>query len=232
MSITMYDAIPELIGRIPAKPQAVAGYVNGRYAWSASDWARFPGAEHLTISVNSQGNARALDIEAGDAAPEDAPGWLLHHADHSHGLPVLYCSASAVASVLAALTTHGIGRGSVLIWSAHYGKGKHICGPKTCGFPQADGTQHTDTAGPGGSDLDESLLSDRFFAKPPPPPHGKANFHGSYDLATGHWTIIPDKGAVVFDHIDRWASAELQVNVRTGHWRVRNIPWNSPPLGH
>jgi peptidoglycan hydrolase-like protein with peptidoglycan-binding domain len=61
--------------------------------------------------------------------------------------------------------------GSVRLWTAHYGQGKHICGPKTCGeLPvDADGTQWTSTfQGAGGADIDASLLNDNFFGAPAP----------------------------------------------------------------
>lgn len=227
--ITMFDCIPELIGNVPGGAEAVAGYVNGRYAWTQAEWDRFPKAHKVTISINASTRARMLDVEQLDATPDEAPGWYLHHADHTGGLPIIYCAAGTSAAVLDAMARAGIARSKFLLLSAHVGRGEHVCGPHTCGYPQADGTQWTWTVD--GRDLDQSILSDRFFVTPPPRPRGRANFHGYYDLATGHWVIIPDKGDVVFDHVDRQASAELQINVRTGHWRVRAIPWNSPPLG-
>src|SRR5581483_9437847 len=136
MTLTMYDCIPSDIPHIPDSPEAVGGYVNGLFAWSTADWDRFPHAHHLTISVNAQTRARCLDVETGDATPQQAPAWLLSHADRSSGLPVIYCDASTLTAVLDAMNAARISRTSYLLWSAHY-RNEHICGPKTCGFPQA-----------------------------------------------------------------------------------------------
>jgi hypothetical protein len=58
----------------------------------------------------------------------------------------------------------GISRAEVRLWSAHYGQGKHICGPGTCGLTRhaCDGTQWTDAAL--GRSLDESILLSDFFS--------------------------------------------------------------------
>jgi hypothetical protein len=87
--------------------------------------------------------------------------------------PVVYASASLMPVVLADLLVAGVHRPQVRLLSAHYGEGKHICGPATCGFPgvpACDGTQWTDTAhGANGTTIDESVLLPGFFTKPPPP---------------------------------------------------------------
>lgn len=231
MTLTMYDAVPEEIPNIPANPQAVGGYVDGFYVWSSADWDRFPHAHHLTIAAHPSSRARCLDVEAGDATPAQAPGWYVHLADHTHGKPVLYCSASIISQVTGAMAGAGVGRSGYLIWSAHYGQGAHVCGPRTCGYPQADGTQWNDTVN--GRSCDVSQLPDSFFTTPPPPrPAGIARFAGSYDLAKGHWNVHGTEGHVSqWDHIDRWASVEIQINQRTGQWRSRPLPFNAAPLG-
>jgi hypothetical protein len=72
-------------------------------------------------------------------------------------------------SVLAVLSSAGIPRASVRLWTAHYSGQAHICGPRTCealSIP-ADGTQWTSSAM--GRVLDQSLLLDSFFGTPPAP---------------------------------------------------------------
>lgn len=234
-TLTMYDAIPEEIPNIlaaNAHPEAVAGYVDLRFAWSQADWDRFPGARHLTIAASSSSRARCLDREPGDAPASAVPGWYRDHADHSHGLPWVYASASAVEEIIQVMTAAGISRSSYYIWSAHYTHRAHICGPGTCGFPQADGTQWDDTVD--GRSCDISLLSANMF-EAPPRPHpratGVARAELSLNLATGHWHVSGTPGTDV--HLgpdDTWASAELQINERTGHWRVKGLPFNAPPL--
>jgi hypothetical protein len=91
-------------GNIPASTQIVGGYVNGQYAWKASDWARFPLSHHVTISVMANGPtpeftiADVLDVETGDAAPQDAPGWC-QRMRFIHVNPTVYCNASTWPAV-------------------------------------------------------------------------------------------------------------------------------------
>jgi hypothetical protein len=85
---TMYDGISA--ESLPPKALAVAGYVNGRYAWAPADWARFPAAAKVRIDVTGAAPAEAsvVDVERYDATPAGA----VHHraycfpAEHGHGL--------------------------------------------------------------------------------------------------------------------------------------------------
>ena len=77
--------------------------------------------------------------------------------------------------------------------------GKHICGPSSCGYPAADGTQWTDSA-PGlhGSWIDESLLLPSFFPappKPPPPPPPPKPAH--FTLSGDGMFILPAGGETI-----------------------------------
>jgi hypothetical protein len=67
------------------------------------------------------------------------------------GLPWGYTSASNMSSLI---RTAGSRR--YVRWGAHYGFGPHICGPRTCGFPQVDWTQWDDH-GADGSNIDRSM---------------------------------------------------------------------------
>lgn len=96
--ITMYDAATA--ANIPTNAPVVAGYINGRYKWSAADWARFPGAQHVPIQIYIPGvpvidDGLVLDIEASDvqrAIQEGAPQRFIDMRK-SHGIrPCLYTS--------------------------------------------------------------------------------------------------------------------------------------------
>jgi hypothetical protein len=160
--IQMYDSIQS---NIPSNAEAVAGYTGGHWPTFTTFQREFPQLDKagrvLSIAVTASAWGRCLDIENGDAVPSQAPGWLKTKADRTHGLPVLYTSASEVSAVVGACQGAGIQRNEYLIWSAHYGF-KHVCSPSGCGYPQADGTQFNDLAL--GRNLDESLLNDNFFA--------------------------------------------------------------------
>ncbi len=103
---TLYDSVTAF--NIPADAQMVAGYVDGRYAWSASDWARFPGAVKVRIACFAWTNdGHVLDVETGDATPAQAPGWV--QMRRAAGVdPTVYCSTSWWPSVRSAFVAQGV----------------------------------------------------------------------------------------------------------------------------
>jgi len=169
MTLTLYDTIQN--GQFPAGAAAYAGYVDGgigdqpNYAHVVN---AFPGAHHLSIALFPGHDADALDVEAGAARPSDIPGWHARQVKRGIARPVIYASAFTMnEDVLPVLSSAGIARSSVRLWSAHY-DGEHICGPRpSCGALRvnADGTQWTSSAF--GRVLDQSLLLDSFFTASP-----------------------------------------------------------------
>ena len=162
MTLRMYDSID--VAHLPPGADAYAGYVNG--AWQTFPALRrlFAQLHLLSIAVSTSADADCLDIENGDATNAAAPAWVKRQMRRGEPRPCLYTSAGNVAALIATVEGAGIARSQFRLWSAHYGEGKHICGPGACGFPAADGTQWTDTApGRNGSEIDESLLKDGFF---------------------------------------------------------------------
>lgn len=109
MTRTMYDSVSA--ASIPADATMVAGYLNGAYAWSSEDWARFPHAVHVTVTVNTSAAADVLDVENGDASPAEAPGWIATHPGGS-----IYCDSSTWPAVKAAFG----GRPLPPFWIADY----------------------------------------------------------------------------------------------------------------
>ena len=163
----MFDSVD--LSQIPANPQAVAAYTDGEFANAAEASRRFPNAHLLTIAVSAAHDAMALDIETGDARPEDAPAWFARQKTRGVTRPCLYASAFVMdTEVLPALKTAGISPASVRIWTAHYTGVAHRCSPTSCRElgVTADATQFTDQAL--GRDLDESLLAADFFGAPVP----------------------------------------------------------------
>ena len=88
----MYDSVNA--GAIPADAVMVAGYVDGLFKWSTVDWSRFPHAVKVQIAVFASTNSgQVLDVEDGNAAPTQAPGWVLKR--RAAGVdPTVYCSMS------------------------------------------------------------------------------------------------------------------------------------------
>ncbi len=175
--IIMYDSISAQnlpIEHLPVSGDAYAGYVGGFWPDYSQVKARFPHARVLSIAISSGEDAECLDIENGDASPADAPAWVKRQHTRGEARPCLYASVAVIPAVLEDLHAARIAWPSVRLWSAHYGAGRHICGPHSCnwpGVPALDGTQWTNTAaGEHGSLVDESLLLPDFFGTPPKPP--------------------------------------------------------------
>jgi hypothetical protein len=169
--ITMFDAISDT--QFPPDAAAYAAYVDGdladqpNYSYIVS---AFPKARHLSITLFPDKDADALDVESGAAMAADIPAWFARQRARGIARPVIYAGAYAMATAVVPVVQSLPGaRSSVRLWSAHYGAGEHICGPKSCGETSIDmdGTQWTENAM--GRDLDQSLLLENFFAPPAPP---------------------------------------------------------------
>lgn len=155
--IAMYDSTS--VAAEPDGALAYAGYFNGTYENLAELRARFPNATIVSITPDGAHGAMYIDVEPYDAVPADVPAFI------KAGGSGFYCSASSVQACIDACSAAGIPRDSYRIWSAHW-IGQHICGPASCGYPAADGTQYLSTAG-----WDESAVaSPQFFELPEPPP--------------------------------------------------------------
>ena len=167
MTITMFDSIsPSAIPSLASTSHdAVAGYVDGRWADFAELERRFPKDHHLSIAVTSADNADCLDIETGDAVAWQAPGWV--RRQHARGVarPVLYANLSTMPSVISALNDAGLSRQSYRLWAAHYTYDLAVANKELeQGY---DAVQWTDKAQ--GRDLDESVCKDSFFQQVAPP---------------------------------------------------------------
>ena len=105
--------------RIPSGTPVVAGYVDGRFRWSAADWARHAGSRIVRIATSpTSGGAHVLDVERGDALPSQIPAWLRITASVDV-TPTVYCSASLRADCEAAVSQAGLP--VPLFWLAEWG---------------------------------------------------------------------------------------------------------------
>lgn len=147
------------------------GYFDGTYANLTEIRRRFPKAVVLSITPFGTEGARCVDIEPGDCRPSDAPAFfrnLVHGGDGmgqgDQGKPMFYCSAGDSQAVINALANSGVSRTEYDLFSAHW-IGYHICGPHTCGYPQADATQYASN-----NDFDSDVFYAYCFETVPNPP--------------------------------------------------------------
>lgn len=161
---TMYDSID--VRAIPRTAKAAAGYVDGHWPtfYQLRKW--LPRAQLLSIAVFAKDGADALDIEQGNATPEQAPGWVKNQIKAGKKKPCVYASVSEMVRVLKILEASGIPRESVRVITAHYTGKPHLCTAKCWpGFPaKADATQWRDSKlDPLHRNLDTTLLRRGFF---------------------------------------------------------------------
>jgi hypothetical protein len=152
---------------LPAGADAYLGYVDGAWPDFLAEVAKFPGAAHVIgMAVFPRDDAEGCDREPGDLAVGDIAAWVKRQIARGVWRPIVYASASNMDACMQALRAAGIARSAVRLLSAHYGAGKHICGPHSCGAVTVDmdGTQWRDDAvGVNGALVDESALLANFF---------------------------------------------------------------------
>jgi hypothetical protein len=154
--IVMYDSITP--DTVPPNPQAVAGYVGGSWP-DYNDLVRiFPHAYHLSIAVNAGEDAACLDVETGDASPDQAPAWIERQLARGVWRPCIYANRSVWDGGMYGSLQHYGAR--IRRWVAEWTYQAHI----PVGY---DACQWTDRAW--GRNLDESLCWDTFFQGAHPP---------------------------------------------------------------
>ena len=103
-------------GLIPPEAAAILIYGDGDTKWTPAEIARFPHARRRTISVlNNPKIAAVLDVELGDAAPADAPGFLAYRREHYGDDGAIYCNRATLPKVQAELA---LLHGDYRIWLA------------------------------------------------------------------------------------------------------------------
>lgn len=114
----MYDSTAA--ADIPRDAAIVAGYLPpSRYAWSAADWARFPSAVKVRIVIFATVNdGHVLDVEQGDARPDEVPGWVQMRRRAGLATPTVYCSLSIWQACRDACARAGVPE--PLWWIARY----------------------------------------------------------------------------------------------------------------
>jgi hypothetical protein len=153
--ITMYDSVD--VAQIPPNPEAVAGYVGGNWPTFNTLKQQFPKAKKLSIAVNAREDADCLDVEVGDATPNEVPQWVTRQWARGIRRPCIYANLSTMGDVVLRMQANGINRKHIRLWVAHYTNIAHI---PPSGY-NYDGCQWTSRAH--GRNLDCSLLREDFF---------------------------------------------------------------------
>lgn len=135
---TMYDGISVLAPGIAAafpEVEMIARYLNGGYAWGEAQIGLFPAAEHVTISVTAAANeGDVLDVESGDATPDQTAGWIAMRKASGLYRPTIYCSRSVIPAVRIGTGPFILGK-DYDIWVADYtGTAHQVTAP---GLPAA-----------------------------------------------------------------------------------------------
>jgi hypothetical protein len=113
----MYDSTTA--GDCPADGDLYAGYVDGEWADYAAMVEAFPGKVHVRIAVNAFGPvADVLDVESGDATPQQCAGWRGRMRAASKPLSTYYCNRSNADAVAANLQAAGVSTDEAALWLA------------------------------------------------------------------------------------------------------------------
>ena len=111
-----YDSTtPEVI---PKDAQVVAGYAGGSWHTYPYIQANFPHAYRIEIAVNAGEKGHCLDVENGDATPDEAPGWIKEMEAEGIHRPMLYASAWTWGQIIPLLTKARVGRFHYRRWVA------------------------------------------------------------------------------------------------------------------
>ncbi|MGH9072319.1 MAG: hypothetical protein ACRDX8_14435 [Acidimicrobiales bacterium] len=145
----MYDTVGGSVDAIAPDAPAVAGYVDGAYAWTSSEWARFTTHRRLHISVLANADSDTFDSETGNASPTQVA--QAARVRELKGLrSVIYCNMSAYANQLQECQGAGVARSAWDWWAARWGQGDAIP-------PDAVGVQFASSSSP---NVDTSNMDD------------------------------------------------------------------------
>jgi hypothetical protein len=137
----MYDSVD--VDEIPPTAEAVLGYTGGTWPTYHELEHRFPNARVVSIAIAADEDADLLDVEIGDATPEQSADWYArqqHRRKTDPGFYNLerngvYAAVSQLVEVIGHMRGSGHKDSAWIPMSAHTGEGKHLCGPHSCRYP-------------------------------------------------------------------------------------------------
>ena len=181
--IKMYDSInlPAVRRVASTHNDAVAGYVDGRWPDFHAMAAAFPNDHHLSIATNPARDADCLDVEAGDATPDQAPEWAIRQHRRGVWRPVIYANAATYPKIEEAFRKAGLPGVFIRRWVADWNGQADI--PQ--GFDGHQFTNHAD-----GLSVDESVLLDDFFGAKHHLARVRLHLDAQVDLRDLGWSIV------------------------------------------
>jgi hypothetical protein len=85
---------------IPPVARLVAGYGDGAYEWSGAEWRLLhPDADAIVIATTAANYGDVLDVESGDARPEEAAGWIAMRKQAGLAIPTIYVERLNIPAV-------------------------------------------------------------------------------------------------------------------------------------
>lgn len=196
---------------IPDTVDGVAGYIDGLYRTYSDLVARYPGKVHVAIAVQANTNGGdVLDVETGDATPDQAPGWVRMRRAAGR-VPAVYCSLAIWDACKAAFRSQGVA--DPLWWVAAYpGPGIGVM------IPGAAAHQYED-AGP----YDLSICDDVWRSvltggSSPQPRHGGSDDVTVIQTTDGHNYLVSDSWTEPLDPTMTWN------DVASGANHIANVP--------
>jgi hypothetical protein len=143
----LYDSVN--IDHLPKDGDVYAGYVAGNWPTYVPLMTKFPHKRVVSIAVQANQDAQVLDIEQGDATPDQAPEWVNRQRKLGRGRPTIYCSRSLYPEVVAALQKAHVAMPD--FWIADWTGTPHS-------IPGAVAVQYLSNA-----DFDETCITDEWW---------------------------------------------------------------------
>lgn len=215
---TMYDAVnASNIARLVPNAEIVAGYVDGHYAWTKADWALFPGAELVTITVFGQAGAHVGDCEAGNMNPTQVADWAMNEIKAGRR-PTIYMSASLWQDVKSALASINVAISAVDFWVADYDNVPEV--PAGAVAKQYQSTPAYDIS-----------ITDDGWPRPapsPPPPVPQPNvIQGDDDPVPAPTVEVDNNQRHIYAQNTNGTVTHWWQNIGTTQWNVETLP--APP---
>lgn len=198
----MYDGINSDVPAIrKLKPAMVAGYLDGRYAWSTADWENWPARTvKVRIVINPLNNAGdVIDCETGDATPAQAAAWVNKRRASGYYRPTIYCNKDTIHAVRASTGSLILGK-DYDIWVADWTYAIHQVTAPGPGNPVTlPATQFEP-----GQNFDTSIVYDDDWPHSgPPKPAYPLNQTGTVhsDTTGGNAKVVSHDGGKTWDFI-------------------------------